>query len=267
MTKAVILAAGRGTRMQRPANSAELSPEQEAAARRGFKALVPVGRPFIDYVLGGLRDAGYKAVCLVVGPAHQALRDHCLSLHRETLEIHFAVQEEPLGTADAVRAAAGFVGTDDFTLLNADNYYPIVGLRGLLDVGGPAVAGFVPHALCRGNIAPERLRDFAVIQQDERGLLRNVVEKPSDELQPPARSDLLISMNCWRFTPDIFQACRSIPRSRRNEFELTDAVNFAVTRMGTEFAVLRVDEPVLDLSTQADVAEVTRRLAMVRVRL
>ena len=38
--------------------------------------MIPIGRPFLDYVLSGLADAGYRRVCLVVGPEHQAVRDY-----------------------------------------------------------------------------------------------------------------------------------------------------------------------------------------------
>jgi CTP:molybdopterin cytidylyltransferase MocA len=65
--KAVILAAGRGTRMQQAHDSAGLNAGQSAAARSGLKAMMPVSRPFIDYVLSGLADAGYRRVCLVIG--------------------------------------------------------------------------------------------------------------------------------------------------------------------------------------------------------
>src|SRR4051794_29684188 len=73
MELAVILAAGRGTRMQHSHEDANLTKEQAAVARAGVKALIPVGRPFIDYVLSSLGDAGYKRVCLVIGPHHEEL--------------------------------------------------------------------------------------------------------------------------------------------------------------------------------------------------
>jgi glucose-1-phosphate thymidylyltransferase len=74
-------------------------------------------------------------------------------------------------------------------------------------------------------------------------------------------------MNCWRFTPAIMDACRKIHPSPRGEYELTDAVNYAIEQIGERFSILAVNEPVLDLSTQADVAEVTRRLADMEVNL
>ena len=56
-TKLVVLAAGRGTRMQAPA-AAGLSSDQSAAADAGVKAMIPIGRPFLDYALSAYADAG-----------------------------------------------------------------------------------------------------------------------------------------------------------------------------------------------------------------
>jgi len=55
--KAVILARGLGTRMRKADSAARLDPTQAAAADTGIKAMIPVGRPFLDYVLSALADA------------------------------------------------------------------------------------------------------------------------------------------------------------------------------------------------------------------
>lgn len=268
MDKAVILAAGRGTRMQRAHESANLDARQIDVAQSGLKAMMPVGRPFIDYVLSGLADAGYRRVCLVTGLNHDVLREHVRPFNSGRIEIEFATQHEPLGTANAMAAAADFVADDAFLLINSDNYYPVSALAGLRSLSGSGVAAFRPTGLCRGNITAERIRNFAILKLDGGSKhLQRVLEKPDDQTYETVKDKLLVSMNCWRFTPAIFEACRSIPKSARGEFELTDAVSHAIDRLGEPFEVLVVDEPVLDLSTQADVSEVTRRLASVEVRL
>src|ERR1700688_4936706 len=72
--KAVILAAGLGTRMRKADDAASLDARQAAIADTGVKALIPIKRPFLDYVLHALADAGFKRVCLVIGPDHHELR-------------------------------------------------------------------------------------------------------------------------------------------------------------------------------------------------
>jgi len=76
-----------------------------------------------------------------------------------------------------------------------------------------------------------------------------------------------VGMNCWRFTPTIFQACRSIGPSPRGELEITDAAQYAIDRLGERFHVFRCSEPVLDLSSRGDIESVAKRLAGVKVNL
>ena len=57
MDKAVILARGLGTRMRVQDAAAGLSADQAAVAATGIKALMPIDRPFLDYVLGALAEA------------------------------------------------------------------------------------------------------------------------------------------------------------------------------------------------------------------
>jgi glucose-1-phosphate thymidylyltransferase len=267
MNQAVILAAGKGSRMRRVDDSATLSADQAAVASTGVKALMPVGRPMVDYILSGLADAGYRRVCLVVGPDHQALQDHCKQFTSGRIGIDFAIQREALGTANAVSSAREFAGNADFLLLNSDNYYPVPVLQKLREVDGAAVAAFHPEGLLRGNIPRERLRSFAVLTARFDGTLDTLVEKPKDDPFADGNREVLVNMNCWRLPPEIFTACDAIPKSVRGEYELPDAVNYTIRQLNMPFRVVAVNEPVLDLSTQADVAEVTRRLASIEVRL
>jgi len=143
LSKAVILARGLGTRMRRPDHDTDrLQDAQVSMADAGLKAMIPVGRPFLDYVLTGLADAGFQEVCLVIGPEHGILREYyTLKCIPKRLQISFAIQERPLGTADAVAAAESFVATQCFLVLNSDNYYPVTALRRLRLLGRPGGAG------------------------------------------------------------------------------------------------------------------------------
>ena len=80
ITKCVILARGLGTRMRRDDGTTTLNAEQSAAAGAGLKAMIPVGRPFLDYLLSALADAGFQHVCLVIGPEHNTVRKHYIEL-------------------------------------------------------------------------------------------------------------------------------------------------------------------------------------------
>src|SRR5215472_4981659 len=121
ISKCVVLARGLGKRMRRQDADTDLDPDQAAVADQGIKAMVPVGRPFLDYVLSALADTEFHQVCLVIGPEHQAVRDYyTISQPPTRIEITFAVQEQPLGTANAVLSAQSFCGEDEFLVMNSD---------------------------------------------------------------------------------------------------------------------------------------------------
>ncbi|MGA2064651.1 MAG: nucleotidyltransferase family protein [Thermoguttaceae bacterium] len=267
--KAVVLARGQGTRMRRADEAAPLDPAQRAAAATGVKAMIPVGRPFLDYVLSSLADAGCRRVCLVVGPGRNPVREYYGALPAPgRLAIEFAVQQEPRGTADAVAAAEAFAGGDPFLAINSDNYYPPEALCALCAAGGPAVALFERQSLLSGgNIPPERISRFAVAQSDGRGLLVRILEKPDEATLAALPEPICVSMNCWRFGPAIFAACRAIAPSARGELELPDAVQYAIDALGERFRALQIRAPVLDLTTRGDIAAVAALLASREVRL
>lgn len=269
VTKGVILARGLGTRMRRADPRAVLAPEQETVAASGIKGLMPVGRPFLDYVLSALADAGYRDACLVIGPEHDAVRrQYAPRSGKPRIRVHFAVQERPLGTADAVLAAESFVGGDAFLAINSDNYYPVGALARLREHGAPALAGFDRASLVRrGNITADRIASFAIAEVAPDGCLRRIVEKPVEAMLPSSAEASYVSMNCWLFMPEIFEACRRVSPSPRGELELPHAVQWLVDERGVRFTVLPTLEPVLDLSSRSDIAAVAARLEGVTVRL
>ena len=265
-TKVVVLAAGRGTRMRAPA-ATNLSSEQTAAADAGEKGMIPIGRPFLDYALSAYADAGLTDVCLIVSPGPTATRVHYERIETQRLSVSFAVQEKPIGVANAVLAAREFVGDDDFIIVNGDNYYPTAVMQKLAASSAPALPAFSRDGLLRdGQIAAERIAAYALLDIAPDGTLRRIVEKPNAE-QLASMQNAAVSLNCWLFTPEIFAACEQVHPSVRGELELPDAVQLAIDQMGMRFHTFAVDSPVLDLSNRGDIPSVAARLASVSVRL
>jgi dTDP-glucose pyrophosphorylase len=266
VSKAVIMARGLGTRMRKADESAALSQDQRNAAGMGVKAMIPIDRPFLDYVISGLADAGYSEVCLVIGPEHQLIRDYySIQSPPQRVRISFAIQEKPLGTADAVLAAKEFTGDELFLVLNSDNYYPVETLRSLRNLQGAGISLFDRESLISmSNIPEDRVLKFSVAKVSREGWLEHIYEKPSEETVRELGYPVLISMNSWLFSPVIYRACLSIQPSARGELELTDAVQYAIDSLKEKFKVLIFKAPVLDMSSRSDIAAVAEKLRGVR---
>ena len=264
--KVVIMARGLGTRMRQADDATALDAAQSAAANSGVKAMIPIDRPFLDYVLSALADVGYKNVCLVIGPEHQSVRDYfSVTAIPERVSVQYAIQEKPLGTADAVAAAEQFVGDDLFLLLNSDNYYPPAALEALGHLDGAGVALFDrDRMVAESNVPEDRIQKFSIAEVSPEGCLKRIHEKPTAEILNAMPAPLLVNMNCWLFAPTIFEACHGIGLSPRGELELTDAVQYAIDRLGERFTALAFNDAVLDMSNRSDIAQVADRLRALR---
>jgi glucose-1-phosphate thymidylyltransferase len=262
--RALVLARGLGSRMRKHDPAVQLTADQQRAAEAGLKALMPIdGRPFLDYVLGSLAEAGLRSVGLVIGPGADPVRSHYANV-TTPVSLEFIVQSEARGTADAVLAAEHWAADAPFLALNADNLYPVQVLSDLVALQEPGLPVFDREDLITSsNIPPERVQSFALLEVDD-GLLTRIIEKPTDADMPRPEEPMLVSMNCWRFDSRIFSACRDVEPSPRGEFELPLAVGLALRR-GVRFRAVPARGPVLDLSRRADTTEVARRLRGVRL--
>lgn len=268
--KAVILARGLGTRMRKQEEGAVLDEATAKIASTGVKAMIPtLGRPFLDFVLSKLADAGFTQACLVIGPEHAEVREYYgTKLQTARIAIDFAIQEKPLGTADAVRPAEAFSAGEPFLMINSDNFYPNEALEALHGATAPAIAVFERDAMLKGsNIAADRISKFSVVRTHADGSMKQIIEKPDDATLASMGNEVFVSMNCWVFTPRIFDACRVIKPSPRGEYEITDAAQHCIDVFGEKFRVHKIAAPVLDLSSRSDIASVTDKLRGITVRL
>lgn len=240
--------------MRAPSRQADLTAEQARFADAGIKALIPImgGKAMLELIVENLADAGFDDVCLVIGPEHDAIREFC---SQRRLGVTFTVQSEPLGTANAVLAAEPVVTSDElFLVVNSDNLYPVKGLRLLRESARPALLAFDRAALInKSNITEDRIAKFATAEIDDHGFLQRIVEKPLS-----ISRDTLVSMNAWLFPSMIFDACRAIEPSKRGEYEITAAVQYAIDDLGARFVAVKTSEGVLDLSNRADIDAVAR---------
>lgn len=255
INKAVILARGLGKRMRAENESAQLNDKQAEIASQGIKALMPIlgDKTLLDFIFESLSAAGFTQFCLVIGNEHQAIRDYCKNLK---YKISFAIQEKPLGTANAVLASENFIENEHFLVVNSDNLYPVNDLESLRKLNSAGLIAFDKQSLIsKSNIDEEKIKKFAVLSFDENDNLTKIIEKPEK-----TEKEAFISMNAWTFSPKIFEACRNIFPSLRGEYELADAVNFAIENFDEKFKAVYSNKGVLDLSSREDIKSVVRTL-------
>jgi glucose-1-phosphate thymidylyltransferase len=248
---------------------AAVDAQQARVAETGMKGMIPIGRPFMDYLLSALADSGYREACLVIGPEHQAVRDYYdHELKPTRIRVDYAIQEKPLGTADAVAAAEAFAGNERFLVINSDNFYPPEVLEELRKLDSAGLAGFERTSLAsQGNLALERVMQFPILQVNAQGELVDLLEGPEAAASSRNAAETLVSMNCWLFSPKIFAACRAIQPAASGELEIPTAVRYAIRVLQERFRVIAVRKGVLDLSTRGDIPTVAGLLAEREVRL
>jgi len=197
--KALILCAGRGTRL-RPLTYAMP------------KHLIPIAnKPILDYGVEKIRRCGIREIGFVVSPeTGQEIRDYYGP------DYSYYTQEQPLGIAHAVQVAASFLQDDSLLLFLGDNL--------LEEDFLPALQQFQDESLdaliCLKEV--EDPRRFGVAVLDFQGNIEKLIEKPQD---PPSK---LAVLGLYLFSPAILQAVSSISPSWRNEYEITDAIQWLV---------------------------------------
>jgi mannose-1-phosphate guanylyltransferase len=106
--RAVILVGGQGTRLRPITYDVP-------------KALVPLrNRPFLGYMLDFLRRGGIEGAVLSIGYLPDPIQAYLEEEDRGDFSVDFAVEEEPLGTAGAIKNAEEYVGRETLVAVNGD---------------------------------------------------------------------------------------------------------------------------------------------------
>lgn len=104
---AVILAGGLGTRLR-----SVVSDRPKPMADVG-------GKPFIEYLVQRLLLCNFRNILICISYKRESIIDYFNSQHRKN--IRFSIEEQPLGTAGALKNATAML-TDSFVVLNGDTF-------------------------------------------------------------------------------------------------------------------------------------------------
>jgi dTDP-glucose pyrophosphorylase len=203
--KAVILAAGRGTRMR------ELAADVP-------KPMIDVrGKPVLQHIVEGLRDAGIRDCLIVVGYRADAVQDFFGDGLRYNVAIQYKTQTVQDGTGRVVELAHDFVTDRPFILAYGDiligpaNYRRVVNLSDDVDA---------MLTVTRGEDVSKGGAVF-VNEQMELVDIREKSERWSDLSQGTMP---FYNAGLYSFRPSIFDFTAKLKPSPRGEYELTDAI-------------------------------------------
>lgn len=198
--KAVVLAAGEGSRM-RP------------LSRTRPKVLIPVaGRPILDHVVDGLREAGVTEFLLIVQYLGEMVEEWARGARARGLAVETLLQPaEPYGTGAAALAAADWAAGEPVLLQFGD----ILCDRANLPRLGQLIREH-PSETMLTAYRMSALGGGAVFWSD--GRLERLVEKPTAEEAEGAGVFAGIAL----LRPEDFEILRTAPLSPRGELEVTD---------------------------------------------
>lgn len=225
--KAVVLAAGEGTRM-RPLTATRPKP------------MVPVaGKPLVEHVLDAAAEHvdGYV---LVVGYKADAIREYLGDAHRGK-PITYVDQDEQRGTAHAIGTADPHVD-ERFLALNGDVVIDDGLVAKLANADSTAIA----------TMRVDDPRSYGVVGRDGDRVV-DIVEKPDD---PPSN---LANLGLYAFDPAIFEYIDRTGRSERGEYEITDSIEMLIED-GDRVVAVEHDGAWLDVGRPWEVLDANERL-------
>jgi len=234
ISKAVVLAAGRGTRMRDLTN--EL-PKPMIAVR---------GKPILQHIVEGLRGAGVKRVLVVVGYRADVVRQALGAGSGLGVGIEYVTQEVQDGTGKVVELARDFVGRDPFVLVYGDiivdpaNYQRLV----RLEPDAEAIVSVKQN---------EDVSKGGAVFLNEQFELIDLREKP----QPGEPISPWYNAGLYAFRPSIFDFTARLERSPRGEFELTDAIR-ALAQSGKKVRALELSGDWFDVRDPEVLAQLNR---------
>ena len=202
--KAVILVAGKGTRLQ-PLTDNTPKPMLNVA-----------GRPLLEWMINRVKEAGINEILLVTNYLEEQIKEYFGDGSAHGVSISYKTQEETQGTANAFYQAKEFVGDGDFMALYGDHYLAEGVLKKLKEAHKTSEA--TVSALLVDD--PSQLGAFELDGE----YITKVVEKPPKGKEPSKYANVGV----YIFPSKIFRYIEKTSLSPRGEYEITDTMQLMI---------------------------------------
>ncbi len=186
------------------------------------KPLLPVaGKPILQHTIDDLRD-DIDELYILVGWKAKRLKEGV-----ETYDIPttFIRQDEPMGTADAVRRVEQYID-GPFLCINGDVILSKESIYSFMDSFKRSSKSMM------GLTRVEDPRGFGIIEVDD-GSVKDIIEKPR------CPTSDLINAGIYGFHESIFQAIKETELSNRGEYEITDSLKILMEKEGLGYNIIK----------------------------
>jgi glucose-1-phosphate thymidylyltransferase len=219
--KGLILAGGHGTRL-RPLTFT------------GNKHMIPIAnKPMLFYGIDYLVKARIREIGVILGPIKEGVKEALGDGSKFRVKITYINQPNPRGLAHAVLISEDFLKDEPF----------IMYLR-------PLINNYINNnSDCVICVTPVRNpTQYGIVEIDSKGNVTRLVEKPRE-----TKSNLAL-VGAYLFNKSIFEAVKKIKPSWRNEFEITDAIQFLLEK-GKKISVQDIEGWWKDTGKPVDLLE------------
>jgi dTDP-glucose pyrophosphorylase len=232
--KAVLLAAGRGTRMR------------EMTADLPKPMLEVRGKPVLQHIVEGLRGAGVGNVLIIVGYRADAVQNFFGDGSRYKIDIQYVTQTVQDGTGRVIELAKNFVGLAPFVLGYGDILVASENYKSIVDLPEDVEAIV---SVTRGE---DVTKGGAVFVNDQMDVV-DIREKP----KPGELTSPWYNAGLYAFRPSILDFTAKLKPSPRGEYELTDAIRELV-QSGKKVRALKITGAWADVRDPETLARLNR---------
>jgi glucose-1-phosphate thymidylyltransferase len=234
LVKALILAAGHGTR---------LKPLTHASP----KHMLPIAnKPLLQYIVEQVRDAGIKKLGIVVGFKKEQIMEYFGDGKRFDLNITYIPQAERLGISHAIKTAKSFIGDDDFVVLLGDNLF----LDPLSEMVKAHKEGGAEASIAIQEVEDPTRFGVAVLDGDS---VKRLVEKPKE---PPSK---MATAGIYFLSKRVFDVIERQEPSARGEYEIPDSYQMLIDE-GVKVHAIRIKRRWTDTGRKEDMLDANRSI-------
>ena len=168
------------------------------------KVMVGIGdRPFLDLLIKYVASFGFKRFILCAGYQSKHIEDY-YKAKKDSLEYVFSIEQEPLGTAGAIKNAESLINSNTFLCFNGDSFCP-VNLRALSEFH------FVNKSITTIAVTSKKNSDdYGSVELNKKNAIVNFNEKD------PSKASELVSAGIYMFDEKVF---RQIPSGKASSLE------------------------------------------------